>query len=174
MRVKLENEGSYELFRTTKGHQILSLNGKNWFAVVKGQKGDILVHSDSDHQKEKTLKKGKFYLADFEDDPEFRDMPHLFLQEGDKYREWILPNNAPSEKDYQKKLVKTGKLVLKSKVEEHTKGRGDSGSEKQYKGRKENLYTKTKNELYRLAQKREIPGRSKLNKDQLVKRLAKA
>lgn len=171
MRGKLENEGHYELFMTTKGHQILNLNDKTFFAVVKGQRGDMLVATDADHQKDKTVKQGKFYLADFKDDPEFRDMPHLFLQEGNKFREWILPNDKPTRGDYQKKLVKTGNLVSKSKVESHVKGKGNAGSEKQYEGRPESLRTKSRNELYGMAQKRNIPGRSKMNKEELVKKL---
>jgi len=122
MRGKLEKQGNYELFETTNGHQILNLNNKNYFAVIKGQKGDMLIATDSDHEKARTINKGKFYLADFDNDPEFSDMPHLFLQEGDKYREWILPNDEPSKADYQKKLVRTKKMVSKSKVEEHVKG----------------------------------------------------
>jgi hypothetical protein len=103
MQSRLQKSGEYELFETAKGHQILNLNNEEFYAVVEGQKGDILVQSDADHKKKKTLKKGKFYLADFENDPEFNDVPHLFLQEGDsQYREWILPQGAPSKGDHQK------------------------------------------------------------------------
>lgn len=173
MRGKLEKQGHYELFKTTKGHQILNLNNKNWFAVVKGQKGDMLIGSDSDHQKEKTIKEGRFYLADFDNDPEFRDIPHLFLEEGKKYREWLLPNDSPTEKDYQKKLIKTNSLVSKEKVEQHVKGKGAKGSEKQYEGRPESLRSKSKTELYEVAKKEQIPGRSKMNKTQLAEKLQK-
>lgn len=171
MKGKLEMEGHYELFETTKGNQILSLNNKNYFAVVEGQRGDLLVGTDSDHEKSKTLQKGKFYLADFDDDPEFRDVPHLFLQEGRKYREWLLPNNKPSVKDYQKKLVKTDHLISWSKVEKHIKGRGNVGTEKKYEGKAENLRSKSRNELYELAKSKKISGRSKMNKEQLVEKL---
>lgn len=174
MRGKLESEGHYELFMTTNGNQILNLNDKNFFAVVKGERGDILVRTDADHQKDKTIKKGKFYLADFDNDPEFSDMPHLFLQESNQYREWILPNDKPTKSDYQKKLVKTGNLVDKANVEAHVKGRGNAGREKQYEGQPENLRSKTREELYRIASKRNIRGRSKMNKEELVKELAQA
>lgn len=128
MKGKLESEGHYELFKTANGNQILNLNDKNFFAVAKGKRGDILVKTDGDHERERTIREGKFYLADFDDDPAFSDMPHLFLQEGNKYREWILPNDKPTKGDYQKKLVKTGKLVSKAKVEAHVKG--NAGEEK--------------------------------------------
>jgi hypothetical protein len=134
MHGELEREGNYELFETNHGHQILELNNKVWFAIIKGKYGDILVKSDSDHVKSKVLKKGRFYLADFNDDPSFKDMPHLFLEDGNKYREWILPNYEATEGDFQKKLVKTGDLVSKEKVKDHVKGSGKVGNEKKYKG----------------------------------------
>ena len=171
MRGKLENEGNYELFRTTNGNQILNLNDKHFFAVVKGQQGDILVATDADHEKDKTLKKGRFFLADFNDDPEFRDLPHLFLEEGSKFREWILPNDKPTKGDYQKKLVRTGNLVSRSKVEKHVKGKGNKGSEKQYSGKPEKLRSRSKKELYEMAKKQDIPGRSKMNKEELVQKV---
>lgn len=165
MKNKIENEGKYELFRTTKGHQILNLNDKTFFAVITGQKGDILVSTDSDHEKDKTLKKGRFYLATFDDDPEFNDIPHLFLEEGNKYREWILPNDKPTKKDYQKKLVKTGNLVEKSKVEKHLKGRSHQ------KQQGSNLGSKNKKELMDMAREKGIRGRSKMKKSQLIEEL---
>jgi hypothetical protein len=188
MQGSLHKQGNYELFETTKGHQILNLNDDEFYAVVEGQKGDILVKSDADHEKQKTVKKGKFYLAAFEDDPEFNDIPHLFLQEGrNKFREWILPRETPSSKDYQKKLVRTGNTVSKEKVEYHVHGKGDKGTEKQYSGTKkqakskkeaagatgrQKLESKTKNELYEMAKRKKIDGRSKMDKDQLIDALS--
>jgi hypothetical protein len=168
MKGKLENEGNYELFRTTKGHQILNLNDKSFFAVIEGQKGDMLIATDSDHEKDKTIKKGKFYLADFDDDPEFNDLPHLFLQEGNKYREWILPNDKPSQKDYQKKLVKTSNLVNKSKVDEHIKGNSNKGKDEGQR-KDPDLSSKSKNELMAIARDKNLRGRSKMSKKELIR-----
>ena len=181
MQGKLEKKGHYDLFETTEGHQILNLNDKHFFAVVKGKYGDILVGSNADHEKKKTLHEGHFYLADFEDDPEFKDMPHLFLEEGNKYREWILPNDYPTKGDYQKKLIKTGDLVDKDKVKYREKQY--QGTEKEAKSKKEAagkgaapkkeaLEQKTKDELYEEAKKKDIEGRSEMNKEELVKALA--
>lgn len=193
MQGNLEKRGKYELFETTKGHQVLNLNNKEFYAVVEGQRGDILVRSDSDHQKKKTVKKGNFYLADFDDDPEFNDIPHLFLQENkSQYREWILPRGTPSDKDYQKKLVRTDNKVEKDKVKYHTEGSGEKGREKKYEGTekhaksraeaagkgrssgngKEALAQKTKTELYDMAKRENISGRSNMDKDELVNALA--
>lgn len=171
MRGKLHKHGHYELFKTTHGHQILNLDGKEWFAVVEGQRGDLMVHSDSDHEKEKTLEKGEYYLADFKDDPEFQDMPHLFMEKGDTYIEFVLPNGLPTKSDHQKKLVRSDKQVSKKKVKEHVEGKGNVGHEKQYQDKPEGLRAKSKEELYEEAKKEGIEGRSKMDKEELVQHL---
>lgn len=193
MQGNLEKRGQYELFETTKGHQILNLNDKEFYAVVEGQRGDILVRSDSDHEKKRTVKQGNFYLADFDDDPEFNDIPHLFLQENNsQYREWILPRGTPSDKDYQKKLVRTDNKVGNDKVKYHTEGSGKKGREKKYEGTekhaksrseasgkgessgdgRDTLAQKTKTELYNLAKRENISGRSNMDKDELINALS--
>ena len=171
MRGDLKKHGHYELFQTTHGHQILNLDDKEWFAVVKGQQGDLMVHSDSDHQKDKTLEKGEFYLADFKDDPEFRDMPHLFLEKEDKYIEFVLPNGLPTKSDHQKKLIRSNEKVPRDKVKEHVEGKGNVGNEKQYQDKPEGLRAKNKGELYEEAKKEDIKGRSKMDKEELVQHL---
>ena len=57
MRGKLKEEGKYELFKTTNGNEILNLDNDNFYALVKGQQGDIIVASDADHEKGKSLSK---------------------------------------------------------------------------------------------------------------------
>jgi hypothetical protein len=116
MPVKVQEQGHYELFNTTHQHRILVLNDKQWFAWVQGQQGEILVHSDADHQKQHTLQRGQFYLVDFEDDPTYKDMPHLFLQTDDRYDEVMLPNGLPTEQDHQKKVVKTDHRLPKDEL----------------------------------------------------------
>lgn len=193
MQGNLDKRGKYELFETTNGHQILNLNNKEFYAVVEGQRGDILVRSDADHKKQKTVKKGDFYLAEFDDDPEFNDIPHLFLQESkNQYREWILPRGTPGDNDHQKKLVRSGNKVGKDKVKYHTEGTGAKGRERQYKetskharskaeasGKgasasrgEDTLGQKSKSELYDMAKRKNISGRSTMDKGELVNALA--
>lgn len=172
MRGKLKKEGKYELFETTEDHQILNLEDQNYYALIKGQQGDIIVHSDSDHEKQKTISKGKYYYADFEDDPAFKDMDHLFMEDGSKFREILLPEGLPTESDAQKKLVRSKEKLSKEKVRNHVKGKGNKGDEEQYEGKAESLRNKTKEELYDMAQKKDIQGRSKMDKDELVKNLS--
>jgi len=111
MSIKVEDTGQYELCETTNGNRILVLNDELWFAWVEGQQGEILVHTDSDHEKDHTIQEGQFYLADFEDDPKYQDNPHLFLQKEDRFEEAILPNGLPTEQDKQKKIVATDETV---------------------------------------------------------------
>ncbi len=171
MRGKLKEEGKYELFRTSHGHEILSLEGSDYYALVEGQQGDLIIHSDSDHKKQKTISKGKYFYADFEDDPEFQDMAHIFLEDSSKFRELIVPEGLPTKSDHQKKLVRTKDKLPREKVMEHVKGKGNKGNEKQYSDKKEGLRAKTKEELYDLAQKHNVEGRSKMAKEELIKKL---
>lgn len=215
MRGELEKEGKYELFETTHGHEILVLNNKNWFAIVKTKQGQILVHSDSDHKKKRALQKGEFYLANFENDPSFKDMPHLFLKEGKKYQEFILPNDLPTNKKPQKKLVVVDEKIPEKKVMKHVKEEWDTINEKQNKepnmaeNKKENtpkaksngsknptatakekqensdkrkqtvsksgreLKSLSRIDLYQQAKKKDISGRSKMTKEELIKALKK-
>lgn len=173
MRGELKKEGDYELFKTTKGHQILNLKNQDFYALVKGQQGDIIVHSDSDHKKSKSISQGNFFYVDFNDDPEFQDMPHLFMEDGSEFREFILPEGLPRKSDPQKKLVRTSKKVAREKVMEHIKGKGDKGSEKQYADKAEGLRARNKEELYEMARKQEVKGRSGMSKEELVRALEK-
>ena len=111
MAVKVEDKGRYELFETTRGHRILVLNDERWFAWVEGQQGEILVHSDPDHEKDHTIQEGQFYLVDFEDDPNYQDNPHLFLQKEEHFQELIVPNGLSNDEDHQKRTVGTDKTV---------------------------------------------------------------
>jgi hypothetical protein len=121
MPVKVKDQGQYELFETDHHHQILVLNGKQWYAAVKGQQGDILVHSDSDHKKARTRQKGQFYLIEFKGDPKFKDMPHLFLEKGSSYQELMVPNGLPTEQDNQKKVVWTDDTLQKKELDGYIK-----------------------------------------------------
>jgi hypothetical protein len=130
MSVKIKSQGEYELFETTKQHRILVLDGKQWYAAVAGQQGDILVRSNSDHEKDRTLQQGHYYLADFNNDPKFKDMPHLFLEKSSRFQELVLPNGLPTSKDHQKKVVWTNDTIKKSDLEKHLQGDGKAGSSK--------------------------------------------
>jgi Protein of unknown function (DUF2795) len=127
MPVNVQAQGQYELFETTKRHRILVLNEDKWLAWVQGQQGEILVRSDADHQKDHTIQQGQFYLVDFEDDPTYKDMPHLFLQKGDRFVEVMLPNGLPTEGDPQKKLVKTDHALAKNELEDYLKHPAPAG-----------------------------------------------
>lgn len=170
MKNKVRKDGNYELFVTTNNHTILAFDNKEWYALVKGQQGDILVGSDANHEKAKTKAKGNYILVEFEDDPEFNDMPHLFLQKGAKYEEWILPKVLPAKKGDKVKVVKTKVKVGEQKIEEHISNR--PSKEQQQKENNNDLNTKSRRDLKDLARKKDIKGRSKMRRDELVKALS--
>jgi hypothetical protein len=119
MPAKVREKGHYELFETNHHHRILVLNDKEWYAWVQGQKGEILVHSDSDHVKDHTISEGQFYLVDFENDPKYKDMPHLFLQKDGRFDELMVPNGLPTDQDMQKLVVKTDETLPEEKLKDY-------------------------------------------------------
>lgn len=121
MKNKIKKNGNYDLFRTTKDHTILCLDNKEWYAVVEGQQGKIIVRSDSDHQKAKELGQGKYVLVEFRDDPDFKDMPHLFLEKSGKYEEWILPKKLPAKKGSKVKVVIGDNKIDGNEIAKHIK-----------------------------------------------------
>ena len=135
MPVKVQSQGHYQLFETTHQHRVLVLDQKQWFAWVQAQQGEILVRSDADHQKHHTIQDGEFYLVDFEHDPTYKDMLHLFLQKGDRYEEVMLPNGLPTEKDHQKKLVKTHNTLAKDEFAGYLEHPAPQGSGEARMGR---------------------------------------
>lgn len=127
MPVDVKDKGRYELFDSTHGHRILVLDGKRFYAWVHGRRGEIIVHTDSDHQKDHTLQRGKFFLVDFRNDPKFKDMIHLFLQKGDRFEEIMLPNGLPTESDAQKKIVRTKDSIATEDLERYLKHPAKAG-----------------------------------------------
>lgn len=119
MPLDIKKQGEYELFQTTKQNEILVLNGEDWFSIVQGQGGEIIVLTDSDHEKDRTLARGRFFFIEFEDDPEFRDIPHLFLEDEGSYREVVVPQGLPTGGDKQKKVVRTDDTIDAGELEDY-------------------------------------------------------
>ena len=164
---KIKEKGSYEIFKTTEDHEILKLDKDEIFAIVETNQGHILVTTDEDHQKKKTLQKGKFYLVDFNEDPSFSDMPHLFLEKGSKYEELILPKGLPNNSTKRKKIIFSDEKVSKDKVERHAK------NNRRAVEKKEDLMEMEKKELDRRAKKLGITGYSNMKKKELAKKIKK-
>lgn len=118
MSINIKRRGQYELFETTRNHQILVLDGNDYYAFVEGKFGPVIVKSDSDHQKDSTISQGDYVLFIAKDDPNWRDnVEHLELQQGeDAYKMFILPNGFPTEQDHQKKLVESDETVSGQKI----------------------------------------------------------
>jgi hypothetical protein len=121
MPVRIQESGKYELLEDAHGHRFLVLEGKRWYAWIDAQRSPILVRTNSAHEVERSLQRGKFFLVDFKRDPKFRDMPHLFLQKGDRYQEFLLPNGLPTENDPQVRFVVTRHSLSKQDLESYLK-----------------------------------------------------
>ena len=131
MTATVQRHGRYELFETPRENRILALGNDLWFAWVTGEQGEILVRSDEDHERAQTVQEGEFYLVDFETDPSFTDVPHLFLERGSRFQEIILPNGLPTHDDPQKRIVQTDKTVDRDELERHLAAglRGDTSED---------------------------------------------
>lgn len=130
MAVHVRESGSYELIETTKKNRILVLEGETWFAWVEGQQGEILVLSDEEHKRRRMIQQGNYFLVDVDDDPRFRDVPHLFLGNATQYEECILPNGLPDERDTRKKIIRTGTEIEKEELEQYLEAAA-TGQEKE-------------------------------------------
>ena len=127
MTATVQRRGRYSLFETPRQNRILVLGQDQWFAWVGGQQGDILVRSDRDHEHDRTLQEGEFYLVEFENDPDFTDVPHLFLEKNGDFVEVILPNGLPTDADSQKRVVGTEKTISREKLTRHVATSGSTG-----------------------------------------------
>ena len=124
MTATVQRHGRYTLFETPRQNRILVLGDDLWFAWVGGQQGEILVRSDPEHERERTIQDGEYYLIDFEDDTSFRDVPHLFLESAEGFQEVILPNGLPTDDDAQKRVVGTTKTITRHELERHVNSAG--------------------------------------------------
>jgi hypothetical protein len=121
MPVRVLERGKYELFEDAHGHRFLVLDGNRWYAWIDAQRSPLLVRTDSDHEIERTLQRGRFLLVNFRRDPKFKDMPHLFLQKGDEYQEYLLPSGLPSPRDPQVRFVVTRNSLPRKELEDYLK-----------------------------------------------------
>ena len=117
MTATVQRHGRYTMFETPRENRILALGTDLWFAWVKGEQGELLVRSDTDHERERTLQEGEYYLVDFQDDPSFTDVPHLFLEHEGEFQEIILPNGLPTDDDVQRRVVGTNKTLSRGELE---------------------------------------------------------
>jgi hypothetical protein len=122
MTATVQRHGRYALFETPRENRILTLGSDLWFAWVKGDQGDILVRSDEDHERARTIQEGEYYLVDFQADPSFTDVPHLFLERDDHFQELILPNGLPTQDDSQRRVVETEKTMERDELERNLAG----------------------------------------------------
>lgn len=117
MTATVRRHGRYTMFETPGGNRILALGSDLWFAWITGDQGELLVRSDADHEQERTVQDGEYYLVDVHNDPSFTDVPHLFLEREGEFQEIILPNGLPTDDDIQKRVVAPDKTITREKLE---------------------------------------------------------
>lgn len=123
-----QRQGEYELFVTSEHTRILRLDD-DYFAVVQGQQGEMLVVTDSDKQKERTLQEGHYKLVEFEDDAKFQDQPHLFLREDGQYRELVVPRGLPGESEKRNLVVWSDTTIGVDELESYLESPEQEGAE---------------------------------------------
>ena len=64
MTATVQRHGRYTLFDTPRENRILTLGNDLWFAWVKGEQGDLLVRSDDDHERARTIQEGEYCRLD--------------------------------------------------------------------------------------------------------------
>lgn len=119
MSIDVKRKGNYETFKTTEGHKILVLDRKDYYAWIDTAKGHLLVQSDGDHTKAKTLSEGEYVFVIPHNEPFMKDdIGHLELKEDGQFHTYILPRGLPDKNDEQKKLVYTKEYLSQNKVNE--------------------------------------------------------
>lgn len=119
MSIHVRDSGSYELIETMSGTTVLGFNGTDWFAWIEREEGGVLVFSDDSQNRQRMIDQGDFILVDFENESEYRDMPHLFLGHPGMYEEFILPNGLPDQSDPEKKIIATKITIGKEELERY-------------------------------------------------------
>lgn len=130
MAAKIAREGNYELFRSTGGQQVLSLAGHQ-FLLTEGPKGEDMVMSRGDFEKDEVLDSGEYRYVEFEGD-EFPQDPHLFLRRNGHFQVVIFPEGLPTMKGTARELIAGGDKVGVDEVETYIQSLQEgSGGERQ-------------------------------------------
>lgn len=120
MRGKVLNQGNYELLKSAEGRLLLLLNSvikkEKYFWDVSGDY-EFLILTEGFKEKSgdtsfEVYRTGHFYLIDITEDPEYPDLPHLYLQDKrNNYEDFILPDGLPDLLDTEQEIITTGNTV---------------------------------------------------------------
>lgn len=101
MAYEILREGDYQIHRIHRQHHVLRLDDDyfsmtdDYFTIAEGSQGELSTLVRRPRQIEKLLREGRYRLIQFRGDPQFQDVPYLFLQQDGKYREMFLPSGLP-------------------------------------------------------------------------------
>jgi len=120
MRGKVQNQGNFELLKSEEGRLLLLINSdikkEKYFWDVSGDY-EYLIQTEGVKEKSgdtafEVIRTGHFYLIDIIDDPEYPDLPHLYLQDQrNNYEDFILPDGLPDLLDTEQEIITTGNIV---------------------------------------------------------------
>ncbi len=123
MSYELQQQGPYTLFHTPDGQRILTLDGSHYaltggyFTIAEGPQGELRALDDGDFEKEDILRQGMFKLVIFRNDPQFQNIPYLFLQKNHHYEEIFLPDGLPNTNDAPGRFIYTDHTIATSELE---------------------------------------------------------
>lgn len=124
MKVELKSEGKYEYFKSTDGKDILNLDNQAYYAIPGGKEGNTIESTDPDPDKESSISVGRYFFAEYQHDPEYRETSRIFLEDGPQYRELILPEGLPTKRnENQKKLVHGKNRYSIYQLQDHLSGK---------------------------------------------------
>jgi len=104
MKGELKTQGNFEIFTTPEEKEILNLDNQAYYELNESNGSIRSTEPDPDKYSSKSA--GKFYFA------EFPDESRLFLEDGDSFREIILPDGLPTKRDEPQKKATWSKRDL--------------------------------------------------------------
>ena len=103
MAYDIERQGDYQILRTTEDRRVLVLDGQSYvmhrayFTIAEGSQGELEAVNEADVDSLEVLRQGTYKVVVFCEDPQFQDIPYLFLEREGKYDELFIPRGLPGE-----------------------------------------------------------------------------
>ena len=116
-------QGQYEIFRTARRERVMVLDGDHfamepsYFTISEGAQGEFVARNAEDFDRHEILREGRFMLVEFQDDPEFQDIPYVFLERDGKFDEIYIPQGLPDEEGRRRRYIYTDHTIDAEQLE---------------------------------------------------------
>ncbi|HEY8399955.1 MAG TPA: hypothetical protein VIK89_01765 [Cytophagaceae bacterium] len=118
MKGSLCEKGNYQLFENDYGRRLLILDGRRWFAWVVENGNEKLYFTDNHHLDDYLMiREGVYFKTNVLDDPEYPNIPRLYLQHKDHYHEIILLEGLPNLLNIETNILATENIYDRHLVE---------------------------------------------------------